>query len=161
MVWLPLISTSVAKSALHEYIEIVPSNERIAWGSDSWTSEEALGALLAYQYVVASVLADKVNDYYLDMDDALQLAEKLMYRNASRIYNLKINKRKIPCIFSLPNSLVFINKINKLRQVNSVISDGMFRVASLGYKVIDKSIYGFSRSHIRGNKSITLKNYLR
>jgi len=62
MVWLPLISTSAAISALNEYIEIVQSIDRISWGSDTWTSEEAYGALLAYQHVVASVLTKKVEE---------------------------------------------------------------------------------------------------
>ncbi|MFW6138627.1 MAG: amidohydrolase family protein [Spirochaetota bacterium] len=88
MVWLPLISTSAAKQALDQYIEVVPSSDRIAWGSDAWTSEEALGALLAYQHVVASVLAEKVEYGYLGKDDAEILAQKLMYKNASQIYGI-------------------------------------------------------------------------
>ena len=60
---------------------MVPSIERIAWGSDTWTSEEALGALLAFQYVVASVLADKVDEGYFTIDDALIIAEKFLYKN--------------------------------------------------------------------------------
>ena len=88
MVWFPLISTSAAARALHEYIEVVPSIDRIAWGSDSWTSEEALGALLAYQHVAATVLSEKVGDGYIDDSDACDIAEKLLYRNAKEIYNL-------------------------------------------------------------------------
>ena len=88
LVWLPLISTTAAVSALHEYIEVVPSSDRIAWGSDSWTSEEAFGALMAFQHVLASVLAQKVQSSYIGMEDAKDIAEKLMYRNARKIYNL-------------------------------------------------------------------------
>ena len=47
-------------AALHQYIEVAPSTDLIAWGSDTWTSEEATGALLAWQHVVATVLAEKV-----------------------------------------------------------------------------------------------------
>ncbi|MBN2554013.1 MAG: amidohydrolase family protein [Spirochaetales bacterium] len=87
MVWLPLISTSAALQALHEYIEVVPSSDRIAWGGDCWTSEESLGALLAYQHVVASVLAEKVDGSYFDLAEARLLAEKLLYRNAQNLYS--------------------------------------------------------------------------
>ncbi len=86
MVWLPLISTSAAAQALHEYIEVVPSSDRIAWGSDAWTSEEALGALLAWEQVVARVLAEKVDSGYFDIEEAGLLAEKLLYRNAQSLY---------------------------------------------------------------------------
>jgi len=89
MVWLPLISPHAAIQALHEYIEVVPSSDRIAWGSDSWTSEEALGALIAWKHVLATVLAEKVEEDYFSLDEAEKVAEKLMYRNALKIYTLK------------------------------------------------------------------------
>jgi len=88
LVWLPLISTNAAKTALHEYIEVVPSCDKLAWGSDSWTSEEAYGALLAFQHVVASVLAEKVAEGYISIEDAKNFAEMLLFRNASHIYGV-------------------------------------------------------------------------
>jgi uncharacterized protein len=86
MVWGPIISPSAAVAALHQYLEVARSSDLIAWGSDTWTSEDAVGALLAWQYVVATVLAQKVDDGYFDMAEAEVLAHKLMYRNAARIY---------------------------------------------------------------------------
>jgi hypothetical protein len=86
MVWGPIISPSAAVAALHQYLEVARSSDLIAWGSDTWTSEDAVGALLAWQYVVATVLAQKVDDAYFDMAEAEVLAHKLMYRNAARIY---------------------------------------------------------------------------
>ena len=90
MVWAPIISTSAAVAALHEYIEVARSSDRIAWGSDTWTSEEAVGALLAWEHVVATVLAEKVDDGYFDMAEAEILAHKLMYRNAARLYGFAL-----------------------------------------------------------------------
>ena len=84
MVWAPIISPSAAVAALHQYLEVARSSDLIAWGSDTWTSEDAVGALLAWQYVVATVLAQKVDDGYFDMAEAEVLAHKLMYRNAAR-----------------------------------------------------------------------------
>ena len=89
MVWAPIISTTAAISALHQYIEVSQSSDRIAWGSDTWTSEEAVGALLAWEHVVATVLAQKVDDGYLDMEEAETLAHKLMYRNAAKLYGFE------------------------------------------------------------------------
>jgi hypothetical protein len=88
MVWAPIISTSAAVRALHEYIEVAQSSDRICWGGDTWVSEEAVGALLAWQHVLATVLAEKVDDGYFDMDEALFLAHKFMYANAERLYHL-------------------------------------------------------------------------
>jgi len=88
LVWLPLISTTAAKTALHEYIEIVPSCDKLAWGSDSWTSEEAYGALLAYQHVVASVLSEKAAEGYISIEEAKNISEMLLFKNASRIYGV-------------------------------------------------------------------------
>ena len=78
-------------AALHQYLEVARSSDLIAWGSDTWTSEDAVGALLAWQYVVATVLAQKVEDGYFDMAEAEVLVHKLMYRNAARIYGLDTN----------------------------------------------------------------------
>ena len=86
MVWAPIISPSAAVAALHQYLEVARSSDLIAWGSDTWTSEDAVGALLAWQYVVATVLSQKVDEGYFDMAEAEVLAHKLMYRNAERIY---------------------------------------------------------------------------
>jgi hypothetical protein len=86
MVWGPIISPTAAVAALHQYLEVARSSDLIAWGSDTWTSEDAVGALLAWQYVVATVLAQKVDDGYFDMAESEVLAHKLMYRNAARIY---------------------------------------------------------------------------
>jgi hypothetical protein len=86
MVWGPIISPSAAVAALHQYLEVARSSDLIAWGSDTWTSEDAVGALLAWQYVAATVLAQKVDDGYFDMAEAEVLAHKLMYRNAAQIY---------------------------------------------------------------------------
>ncbi len=90
MVWGPIISPSAAIAALHQYVEVSRSPDLIAWGSDTWTSEEAVGALLAWQHVVATVLAQKVEDGYFDMAEAERLAHNLMYRNAARLYGFDV-----------------------------------------------------------------------
>ena len=90
MVWAPIISPTAAVAALHQDIEVARADDRIAWGSDTWTSEEAVGALLAWEHVVATVLSQKVDNGYLDMSDAEQLAHALMYRNAAQLYGFEV-----------------------------------------------------------------------
>ena len=90
--WLPLISTTAATTALHEYLEVAQTSDRIAWGGDNWTSEESYGATLAYKHVVARMLTQKVHHGYFDMDEARILAERLFFRNARDIYTLNAIK---------------------------------------------------------------------
>ena len=89
MVWAPMISPTAAIAALHQYIEVARSNDLIAWGSDTWTSEDAVGALLAWQHVVAATLAQKVESGYIDLADAERLAHGLMYANAAKLYGFQ------------------------------------------------------------------------
>lgn len=86
--WLPLLSTTVAEAALHEYIEVSPAIGRIAWGADCWTSEESLGASLALRYVLKRVLERKVEEGYLTVADAEAIAEKIAWRNAAALYGV-------------------------------------------------------------------------
>ena len=95
MVWVPIISTTGAVLALHEFIEVAHSGDLIGWGGDAFTSEEAFGALLAWRYVVARVLSEKVDDGYLDLAQAEILAHKLMYSNVARRYKLNIIEKTI------------------------------------------------------------------
>ncbi|HBE80273.1 MAG TPA: hypothetical protein DDW65_21205 [Firmicutes bacterium] len=88
MTWVPIISTSAAKKAFSEFLDVAHSSDRIAWGSDAWTSEEAYGALLAWRQVVSQVLADKVDEGYICLKDAESLASKLLYQNAISTYGL-------------------------------------------------------------------------
>lgn len=84
--WLPLISTTTAVSALHEYLDVAQSSDRIIWGDDTWTGEEAYGALLAWEYVVGRVLSERVSEGLSSVAQAEHLAEKLMYANGERLF---------------------------------------------------------------------------
>ena len=88
MVWAPIISTSAATQALRQYIEISRTSHLIGWGSDTWTSEEAVGAVLAWKFVVSKVLSEMVDSAYIDLKKAEALAEKLMYKNNAELYGL-------------------------------------------------------------------------
>ncbi len=66
MVWAPIISTSASVQALKEYIEIAPISSQIGWGGDTWTSEEAVGAVMAWKHVISTVLAEMLDSGYLN-----------------------------------------------------------------------------------------------
>ena len=86
MVWVPHVSPTGAVLALHEILEVSKSSDRISWGGDARTGEEAFGALLAWRHVLAKVLAEKVEDGYLDLAEADILTHKFMYSNAAKLY---------------------------------------------------------------------------
>lgn len=86
--WLPLISTSAAKRALAEWIDVAPSCERILWGADTWTGEESFGAVLAVRHVLATVLAERVDSGLIDLVGARDLARKILCDNARSFFAL-------------------------------------------------------------------------
>ena len=91
--WLPLISTTAAVAALHEYMEIAFDAGIFTWGGDNWTSEESLGAAMALEHVLERVLSEKVDAGYLRVDDAEAFIERVMWRNAEEIYAVPMRSR--------------------------------------------------------------------
>ncbi len=89
MNWLPLVSTAAAKTALHTFFEIMPDCRHISWGGDSWTSEESHGAAMAFRYVLASVLAEKISSGMYGKSRIDLLAERIMFQNCKELYPLK------------------------------------------------------------------------
>ena len=85
--WLPLLSPTAAKKMLHELIE-VGTSDKVCWGCDTWTSEESYGALLAFRFVLAEVLAEKVKDGYFTLADAKEIIDRIMASNAASLYAL-------------------------------------------------------------------------
>jgi hypothetical protein len=86
MCWLPLLSTTRAIGALHEYLDVARSADRIVWGDDTWTGEEAYAAVLAWRHVVRQALLRRVMSGLCTEAQAQRLTEKLMYRNAQALF---------------------------------------------------------------------------
>ena len=85
MCWLPLISTSAAERFFHEIIE-VGLIDNVTWGGDSFTAEESYGGLLAMRHVMSKVLSQKVEEGYMDIEEAKELIKKVLYFNAKELY---------------------------------------------------------------------------
>jgi hypothetical protein len=86
MVWLPLISPTAAVNALHEWLEVSNSLYRLEWGSDCKTPEESFGATLAFRKVLFTVLQQKVEAGYLDLDTAMLIPRLIGLENARTLY---------------------------------------------------------------------------
>jgi predicted TIM-barrel fold metal-dependent hydrolase len=88
---LPIISTRASIAMLHDLIERSTS-DRIAWGCDTWTPEESYAALLAFRHLLATALAEKVNEGYLSREDAVLLIKRILFDNPNSMYKLGITQ---------------------------------------------------------------------
>jgi predicted TIM-barrel fold metal-dependent hydrolase len=84
-VWLPTISTSAAKRAFHEWLEIMPS-DRIMWGGDCNHAEGIYGATELTRRCVAEVLSEKVDRGDLKEKDAVQIGRNILRENALALF---------------------------------------------------------------------------
>jgi predicted TIM-barrel fold metal-dependent hydrolase len=86
LTWTATISTSAAIHALNEYIDVASSINSITWGSDCFVPEDSIGAMLAWKFIVAKVLTERVEDKRLTISQAESLAHKFMYKNGRKVY---------------------------------------------------------------------------
>jgi predicted TIM-barrel fold metal-dependent hydrolase len=84
-VWLPTISPTMARRALHEWLEVVPS-DRLLWGADCFNAETIYAAALVNRAVIAEVLAEKVQRGDLRESDALRIGRQILRDNALSLY---------------------------------------------------------------------------
>lgn len=84
-VWLPTISETTARRALHEWLEVVGS-DRILWGADCNHAEGIYGAAEMTRRCLAAVLAEKVDRGDLREADALRIGRQVLRDNALKLF---------------------------------------------------------------------------
>jgi predicted TIM-barrel fold metal-dependent hydrolase len=84
-VWLPTISPTMARRALHEWLEVMPS-DHLLWGADLYNAETIYGATIVHRAVIAEVLAEKVHRGDLREGDALRIGRQILRENALALY---------------------------------------------------------------------------
>jgi predicted TIM-barrel fold metal-dependent hydrolase len=84
-VWLPTISPTMARRALHEWLEVMPS-DRILWGADCNHAEGIYGATVATRTVLAEVLAEKVDRGDLTEEHAARIGRQILRENALSLF---------------------------------------------------------------------------
>ncbi len=89
LAWVHVISPWIARQALHEYIETVPSNKIFAFGGDYAFVEGAYAHSRLARENVAQVLTEKVLAGYLTEDEALALARRLLRENGLRFFSVE------------------------------------------------------------------------
>ncbi|WP_165225427.1 amidohydrolase family protein [Aquisphaera insulae] len=84
-VWLPTISPTMARRALHEWLEVMPS-DRILWGADCNHAEGIYGATVTTRAVLAEVLAEKVLRGELAEAHAARIGRQILRENALALF---------------------------------------------------------------------------
>jgi predicted TIM-barrel fold metal-dependent hydrolase len=88
MCWLHVISPTVSKRMLHEWIETVPSNKIMAFGGDYVIVEGAYAHSRMARRIVAEVLSEKTEEGYFSKEDAQDVAVKILSENAWDLFKL-------------------------------------------------------------------------
>jgi predicted TIM-barrel fold metal-dependent hydrolase len=88
MCWVYLISPSVGRRVLREYVETIPSNRVFGFGGDYLFVEGAYAHSRMARECVARTLGEMVDDGYFGLADALVVARKLLHDNAWEFYRL-------------------------------------------------------------------------
>jgi hypothetical protein len=88
LTWLEIISPTISVNLLHELIETVPGNKIMAFGGDSVIVEMAYGHAKMARSVVARVLSDKIREGYMDEEEAIALAHKMLRSNPMILFKL-------------------------------------------------------------------------
>lgn len=86
--WLAIISPTVLRRQLHEWLDTVPNNKIQAFGGDYRMPELAYAHSLMAREAVADVLVERVEAGYLAEEDAVVLARRLLADNGIALFKL-------------------------------------------------------------------------
>lgn len=89
MAWLHIISPYVARRALSEWLDTVPSNKILGFGGDYVFVEGIYGHSVLARDNVARVLAKKVEEEGYSLVEAKELARMILRDNALNLFSLK------------------------------------------------------------------------
>jgi hypothetical protein len=88
MCWMHIMSPSLSRHALSQWLDAVPVNKIFAFGGDYNVVEKIYGHLKLARANVAAVLAQKVEEERFDEDDALHIARLLFHDNPKKWYKI-------------------------------------------------------------------------
>jgi len=89
MAWMYVITMEGSRQSLSEWLDLVPGNRILGFGSDVHYPEMIYGHLLMARSCIADVLMEKVKRDFLSKEAAIDLTHKLFRENALELYSLK------------------------------------------------------------------------
>jgi len=88
MCWMYVITMEGSRQSLSEWIDLVPGDRILGFGSDVGWPEFIYGHLVMARSCIADVLAQKVERDFLSKEVALDLVQKMFRDNAIKLYGL-------------------------------------------------------------------------
>mgnify|MGYP000524706581 CR=1 FL=1 len=88
MCWMYVISTAASRQVLREWLDLVPLERLLGFGSDVGFPEFVYGHLVMARSVLSEVLEEKVEKDFWSKELALEAARRLMRDNAIELYGL-------------------------------------------------------------------------
>jgi hypothetical protein len=86
MCWSWSINPLAAKDFLKKFILTVPNNKIFTFGGDDKIVENVIGHTFVARKGIAQALTELVTENWITSNDALDLTDDLMYKNAERIF---------------------------------------------------------------------------
>jgi predicted TIM-barrel fold metal-dependent hydrolase len=88
MCWMYVITMEGSRQSLNEWIDLVPGDRILGFGSDVGWPEFIYGHLIMARSCIADVLAQKVEHDFLSKEVAVSLVKKMLRDNAIKLYGL-------------------------------------------------------------------------
>jgi uncharacterized protein len=90
MAWMHIINPVQARSALSEWLEMVPNNKIFGFGGDYSIVEKVYGHLTLARQNIAAVLAEKITVGAMSRSEAVVIARRLLFENPREFYELPV-----------------------------------------------------------------------
>jgi len=88
MCWSWIINPVAAKDFLKKYLVTAPANKVLTFGGDYIPVEPVLGHATIARQGIALALTELVEEGWVSVPDALELADLIMHNNARQLFNL-------------------------------------------------------------------------
>lgn len=88
MCWMFIISPPASKAYLEEWLSTVPSNKIMGFGGDC-SVEWAAGHSKMAREIISEVLIKMIDEGKMSEDEAIEIAQRLLRKNAIALYRLK------------------------------------------------------------------------
>lgn len=98
MCWSWIINPIAAKDFLKKYLVTAPANKIVTFGGDYIPVEPVLGHAVVARRGIALALSELVEEGWLSLDRADELAEMIMHENARKIFDLPEKTKKLKAV---------------------------------------------------------------
>jgi len=89
MCWSWIINPIAAKDFLKKFLVTCPANKVFTFGGDYIPVELTIGHAMIARQGIASALSELVEEGLLSLEDAMELVDLIMYKNAEKFFNLE------------------------------------------------------------------------